>query len=153
MALKHMVPEQESHKDTAGRSAFAPAHLHQLILTTAFNSVYPQVKDILDFIQEKRVGPQKGMHLSWVSAGLMVCKCYSFLGEAKNIECPCRFKLGCSLFSAEQQGILKVQQKSGKKKTRKSPSSGQLTSLQLKYCWQADISQEKKFLNDTTDVL
>lgn len=60
-----MVPEQESHKDTAGRSAFAPSHLHQLILTTAFNSVYPQVKDILDFIQEECVLRKVCLSLSW----------------------------------------------------------------------------------------
>lgn len=44
MTLKHMPPDQESHKHIAEISAFSPSpsYINQLILTTAFNSVYPQ---------------------------------------------------------------------------------------------------------------
>lgn len=145
MTLKHMPLDQESHNHTEERSAFSPSlsYFHQLILTTAINSVYPQSQRSSRFhpgrrgwVLRKSYTPPES-RLDWQSINAT-----SFLGESENIGCQCRIKLGN--LSAEKQGVLKAQEESGKRRTRKSHSACQLTSLQLKYCWLADMGQEKK---------
>lgn len=137
MTLKHMRPDQESHNHTEGRSAFSPSPSYSFSPQHSTQSMH---KDLHPARREwvlRKVCIHPESWLDWQSIIAT-----SFLGESKNTGCQCRIELDS--FHAEQQGILKVQQESGKRRTRKSHSACQLMILQLKYCWRADVSQEEK---------